>query len=163
MTSTADLFDAHPDLVQVCEVPWRHFGRRRRFSGPCLPLWANEDHRPVLACLSRPGEGRVLVVDAGGSLRIGVLGDRLAGHAVRNGWAGVVIHGCIRDSATIDGMDIGIKALGTTARRSNVEREGSLERAVSFGGVSFEAGCWVYADEDAVVLSPRELSVAGER
>jgi len=156
---TSDLSDANLDAVRVCALQWRSFGRRQSFFGPCVPLWSNEDHRPVLALLSQPGRDRVLVVDVGASLRIGVLGDRLAGHAVRNGWAGVVIHGVIRDSARIDTMDIGIKALGTTALRSAAERPGSQQRAVEFGAVRFAPGDWIYADEDAVLVSARQLDI----
>ena len=101
----------------------------------------------------------MLVVDVGGCLRIGVFGDRLAGHSVKNGWAGVVINGVLRDSARINAMDIGVRALGTTALRSSVDRTGSVERAVEFGGVRFNPGDWIYADEDAVIVSPTQLSL----
>ena len=154
---TSDLSDTYLDAVRVCDIQFHNFGRRGAFSGLCVPLWSNQDHRPLLALLSQPGEGRVLVADIGGCMTIGVLGDRLAGHAIKNGWAGVVINGVIRDSARINEMDIGVKALGTTARRSQFEREGSQLRAVEFGGVRISAGEWVYADEDAVIVSARRL------
>lgn len=158
LDSTADLFDANADTVSVCELQFRSFGKKQRFFGPCVPLLVNEDHRPVLAMLSTPGEGRVLVVDAGGSLRVGVMGDRLAAIAVENNWAGVVVHGAIRDSTAIDALDIGVKSLGTTARRCQTERGGLASAPVRFGGVEFSAGDWVYADVDAVLASPRQLA-----
>ena len=156
---TSDLSDTYLDAVRVCDLQFRSFGSRAAFSGPCVPLWSNQDHRPLLQLLSQPGEGRVLVADVGGCMTVGVFGDRLAGHAIKNGWAGVVINGVIRDSARIDEMDTGVKALGTTARRSQFEREGSQLRAVEFGGVRFSVGEWVYADEDAIIVSARRLDL----
>ena len=114
---TADLYDAHHETVGVCALQFRSFGKRRSFFGPCATVATFEDHTPVLNVLSEPGNGRVLVVDGQGSLRIGLMGDRLAEIGVRNGWAGVVINGAIRDSLGIDALAIGVKALGATARR----------------------------------------------
>ena len=159
MTSTADLFDANPSSAAVCDVQFRSFGARTAFSGPCLTLLSHEDHRPVLMTLSVPGNGRVLVVDVRGSMRTGVLGDRLASKAVSNGWAGVIVHGVIRDSEALHDLDVGIKAIGTTARRSEVERGGVTGGPVSFGGVTFNTGDWVYADLDAVIVARSELSL----
>lgn len=157
--STADLHDLHHREVQLCELPFRSFGLRRQFAGPCAVVRTHEDHLPVLHALEQPGAGRVLVVDAGGSLRVGVTGDRIAGVAIRNGWAGLVINGAIRDSAAIDAMEIGIKALGTTARRGWVPVSAEPAREVGFGGARFSEGQWVYADEDGVLVSPLPLDL----
>ncbi|TMV64527.1 ribonuclease E activity regulator RraA [Thioclava sp. BHET1] len=155
---TADLYDRfHADL-QVCELQFRSFGAQA-FCGPCETLSTFEDHTPVLAALEEPGAGRVLVVDAGGSFRVGVLGDRLAGIGVRNGWAGLVINGVIRDSAGIDAVGLGVKALGATARRGWTPGPGRRGAPVSFGAVTFHPGAWIYADRDAVLISPRALVV----
>lgn len=109
---TADLYDAFHETVDVCALQFRSYGKHRTFFGPAVTLVSLEDHTPVLATLSEPGLGRVLVVDGGGSMRIGVLGDRLAGIAANNNWAGIVVNGVVRDSNGIDNLDIGIKALG---------------------------------------------------
>lgn len=154
MLSTADISDNYPDTTLVCQLQFRSFGMREQFAGPCATLRVEEDHRPVLRKLSTPGAGRVLVVDAAGSLRVGVFGDRLAGLADQNGWAGVVVNGAIRDSLAVNSIDIGVKALGTTALRSQVERHGGAEDLpVEFGGVTFTPGDWVYCDADAVLVS----------
>ena len=153
---TADIFDAHHAIVGVCDVQFRSFGKRVDFFGPCATLRVAEDHVPLRVALSEPGEGRVLVVDAGG-MRVGVFGDQMAERAIRNGWAGVVIFGAMRDSATINELDIGVKAVAVTARRCLVATEGERDVVVSFGGVSFATGDWVYADADSVVRSPVEL------
>lgn len=154
---TADLFDATPDAIRTCELQFRSFGESDSFFGPCLTVLTFEDHRPVLAALETEGGGRVLVVDGGGSLRVGLMGDRLAAVGVANGWRGVVINGAIRDSAFIDGMAIGVRALGTTARRGNLPARAAQGVPISFGGVTFHPGDWVYADRDCVIVSDREL------
>lgn len=157
MISTADLYDAHPDLVRVCQLQFRSYGGLPAFSGPCATLATFEDHTPVLQMLQTPGEGRVLVVDGQGSLRIGLMGDRLAGIAVENGWRGVVLNGVIRDSAGIDALMLGVRALGATARRGWQATPGIAGQPVHFGGVTFCPGDIVYADRDSVVVSSTQL------
>jgi regulator of ribonuclease activity A len=157
MLSNADISDANVDTTQVCNLQFRNFGKRPRFHGRCYPLRVFEDHRPVDEVVSQPGEGQVLVVDAGASLRVGVLGDRLASIAVANGWVGVVIYGAIRDSVTINDIDIGVKALGVTALRSREPQPSQKGDAVVFGGISFDRNTWVYCDEDSVLTGPADL------
>jgi regulator of ribonuclease activity A len=154
---TADLCDAHEGGIRVCDPLFRDFGGRRRFAGPAAVLKCFEDNSLVKAALDEPGEGRVLVVDAGGSLRCAMLGDLLAATAVANGWCGVVVHGCIRDSAEIAGMPLGVKALGTHPRRSEKRGEGQRDVPVTFAGVTFRRGDWVYCDEDGVVVASGPL------
>lgn len=155
--ATADLCDAHPELVQVPELAWLHVGRRSSFYGPALTLALFEDNSLVRQALEQPGEGRVLVVDGGGSMRRALVGDRLAQLALDGGWAGLVVYGCIRDRAVIDTLQIGIKCLGTTPRKTQKRGEGRSEVAVSFGGARIETGSWVYADADGVLVAPRAL------
>ncbi len=155
--STADLHDANPGQVWVCATQFRSFGKRLTFSGPCVTVKVYEDHRPVKALVESPGEGRVLVVDGGGSFRVGLLGDMMATNAVKNGWAGVVINGVVRDSRRVDTLEIGVKAIGTSARRGDDETPGLLDLPLSFGGVTFRPGWWIYADADAVITSERPL------
>jgi regulator of ribonuclease activity A len=112
-----------------------------------------EDNSRVKEAVESPGEGRVLVVDGGGSRRCALLGGNLGNAAVRNGWAGVIIHGCIRDSTELDRMDLGIRALGTMPRRSEKRGEGERDVPVRFAGATFRPGDFVYADEDGVVVS----------
>jgi len=156
--STSDLFDAHPDEVGVCACQFRGFGQVRAFSGPAATLLVGEDHHLLRAVAAEAGEGRVLVVEAGGATRVGVLGDMIARKALANGWAGAVVHGAVRDSVALDAMGFGVKALGTTARRSPVDRGGVRDGAVAIGGVVIRAGDWIYADDDAVLVSPRRLT-----
>jgi len=154
---TADLFDRYEDCVRVCEPLFRDFGGKRRFAGLAVTLKCFEDNTQVKAALAEPGAGRVLVVDAGGSLRCAMLGDLIAASAVANGWEGVVLHGCVRDSAEISAMPLGVKALATNPRKSVRRGEGQRDLPVTFAGVTFRPGDWIYSDEDGVLVADRAL------
>ncbi|MDB5585356.1 MAG: rraA [Devosia sp.] len=156
---TADIYDVHHAALQVCELQFRSFGANASFFGPCVTLATFEDHTPVLAALQQTGNGRVLVVDGQGSLRIGLMGDRLAKFGADNGWAGVVMNGVIRDSLGMEDLDIGVKALGTTARRGWVPIVPTNDIALTIGGATFNLGDWVYADVDSVIVSRTELDL----
>lgn len=157
MIITADLYDDHGEQLQVLDAQFRSFGRVRAFCGPAATLHAFENHFPVRTYVEEPGEGRVLVVDGEGSLRCGLMGDRLAEMAMRNGWAGVVILGAVRDSRGIDQLEFGVKALGATARRAAAAIPGERQVALTIAGAIVQPGDWVYADEDAVLLSRMRL------
>ncbi len=155
--STANLSDANLD-AQVVNLQWRSAGQRACFYGQCFTL-AAQDHRPIDEVVSTPGEGRVLVVDCGGSLRFGVFGDRLAAIAVRNGWSGLVVHGAVRDTVKLAELDIGVKALGVTALRNSEARPSEKGAPLAFGDARFETGDWVYCDPDAVLVSKVQLDL----
>jgi regulator of ribonuclease activity A len=160
---TADLFDIHHAAVRVCDLQFRSHGKRRSFSGPCRTLRVAEDHVPVRDMLATPGKGCVLVVDGAGILRTGILGDRLAELARSNGWAGAIVFGAVRDTDGIDVLDFGVKALGATARRALDRGSSQADAPVTFGGVTFHPGEWIYADADAVLVSAAPLDVEGAR
>lgn len=150
--STTDVSDAHPE-AQVCDPLFRSFGGRTAFSGPITTLKVFEDNSMVREIVQTPGEGRVLVVDGGGSLRCGLFGGNLAVAAARNGWAGVLINGCARDADELDAEPIGIRALALHPRRS--ERglhSGQAGIPVHFAGVLFREGEWLLADRDGVLV-----------
>jgi regulator of ribonuclease activity A len=155
---TADLCDEHGDRVQVCEPVFHTFGGRRAFHGPISTIRCFEDNSRVKEAVEGPGAGRVLVVDGGGSRRRALLGDNLGRAAVNNGWAGVIIHGCIRDSAELGRMDLGLRALGTMPLRSDKRGEGERNVPVRFAGVTFRPGEFVYVDEDGIIVSPSALA-----
>lgn len=154
---TTDLSDAHAD-AQVAEPLLRHFGGRRRFHGPIETLRVFEDNALVRAVLEGPGAGRVLVVDGGGSLRCALVGDQLAALAARNGWAGVVVHGCVRDSADLAAIELGVLALATNPRRSVKGGAGERGAELRFAGITLRPGQHLYADEDGVLVAERELA-----
>ncbi|MEO0422244.1 MAG: ribonuclease E activity regulator RraA [Pseudomonadota bacterium] len=158
--ATADLFDDHGDRLQIALPLFRDYGGRVRFHGAISTVKALEDNSRVREAVKSPGEGRVLVVDGGGSLQRAMLGDMLAADAVANGWAGVLIHGCIRDSAAISGMALGVKALGTCPAKTDKRGEGLADVPVRFAGVTFAPGAYLYADEDGVVVAEGALHEA---
>jgi regulator of ribonuclease activity A len=154
---TADLFDAHGDRLRVCQVQFREFGGTRRFHGPVRTIRTFEDNALIKRTLSEPGQGAVLVIDGGASLRCALIGDVIAGLADRNGWAGVVVYGAVRDTAALGKLGLGIKALGSNPRKSGKSGAGELDGAINFGGVDFRAGDWLYSDEDGIVVSENAL------
>jgi len=154
---TTDLCDANEGKVRAVAPMFRSFGGKTRFAGPIRTLKVFEDNALVRSTLETDGQGAVLVVDAGGSMRCAMVGDQLALLGVRNNWAGVIMYGCIRDSGPIASMDIGIFALGTHPMKSVKKGAGDRDIPVSFGGVSFVPGQWLYADEDGVIVSEAAL------
>lgn len=155
--ATADLIDAHGDALVSCAVQFRSFGARTAFRGPIRTVTCRADNALVKELLNTPGEGSVLVVDGGGSLRSALMGDMIAGAAVRNGWSGVVINGAVRDTVALAALDLGVKALGSNPRKSAKAGAGSVDVPVDIGGTRFTPGHWLYSDEDGIVLSEHEL------
>jgi regulator of ribonuclease activity A len=154
---TADLCDSHADKLQIAEAPFRDFGGRKTFHGQIETIKAFEDNSLVRERVATPGRGKVLVIDSGGSMRRAMLGDLLAQKAVDNGWEGIVINGCIRDSAAIATMALGVKALGTCPLKTEKRNLGDHNVALRFAGADFVPGHWLYADEDGIVISKDRL------
>jgi regulator of ribonuclease activity A len=155
--ATADLCDAHADQLQVCEPVFQAFGGRPAFAGAVSTVRCFEDNSRVKEAVESPGAGRVLVVDGGGSRRRALFGGNLGLAAVKNGWAGIILYGCIRDSAELAQLDLGIRALGTMPLRSDKRGEGERDTPVRFAGATFRPGDYVYVDEDGVVVAHRAL------
>jgi len=151
-TSTADLYDEHGEDLQSVPIQFQQFGQVKAFSGPVRTVRCHEDNALLKGVVSTPGEGAVLVVDGGGSLERALMGDMIAKIAVENGWAGVVIHGAIRDRIAIDELPIGVKALGTNPRKSTKDGTGEADVLVSFGGVTFRPGATLFSDEDGILV-----------
>jgi len=130
---------------------------KTHFCGPVATLQCHEDNTLVRAALEEDGEGRVLIVDGGGSIRCALVGDNLAEMGLKNGWQGIVVNGCIRDSAMIAGLDIGIKALGTNPKKSVKKGAGDRDIVLKFADATFTPGDYVYADQDGILLSHVKL------
>ena len=155
--ATADLYDRFADRLQVMSPGLRSYGGSAACAGPIATVKVHEDNVLVRAALEGAGDGRVLVVDGGGSLRCALVGDVLARFGVDNGWAGIVVNGCIRDSAAIASMPIGVWALATIPAKSVKRGEGQADIAVRFGDVVFRPGEWLYADSDGIVVASDKL------
>jgi regulator of ribonuclease activity A len=151
--TTSDLFDEHPGAAS-CETQLRQFGGVRSFSGPIATVRCHEDNVLLRAQVSEAGDGRVLVVDGGGSFACALLGDNIAEIAVSNGWAGLVVYGCVRDVAALAKLAIGVKALGTNPRPSGKAGAGEVGVTVTFGGAEFVPGAMLHADDDGVIVLP---------
>lgn len=155
---TADLIDNHADKLTLVHLPFRQFGRTGSFAAPIQTVKCFEDNSVVRAQLETPGNGRVLVVDGGGSTRVALLGDMLADLAIKNGWAGLVLNAVIRDSAEIEVMETLVFALGTSPVKSAKDNWGKSGCPITFGGVSFQPGGRIYGDADGVLYSASQLT-----
>ena len=150
--ATADLVDDIGAGVRSCDLQFGQYGGRRQFAGPVSTVRCFQDNALLKSVLSEPGDGRVLVVDGAGSLHSALVGDVIAELARVNGWSGLILHGAVRDAATLRTLDIGIKALGTNPRKSSKAGAGERDVVVSFGGVNFAPGEIVFSDEDGIVV-----------
>ena len=155
--TTADLCDGYPELVQVAHPEFREYGGLAKFSGPIETLSVFEDNALVRQILETDGRGRVLVIDGGGSRRCALVGGRLGVVAYENGWAGLVINGGVRDTAELSQIPIGIRALNSVPLRSGKAGAGQLGRSLTFAGVAFVPGSFLYADGDGIVVAERNL------
>lgn len=156
--ATADLYDANEGKVSVALPLFHSYGQKRAFSGEIVTIKCHEDNTPVGETLRKEnGKGKVLVIDGGGSLRCALVGDLIATAAISNEWEGIIVYGCIRDSAAINGMDIGIKALNTNPVRSQKRYAGIKNEPVNFANADFIPGQFVYCDEDGILVSETAL------
>ena len=155
--ATADLYDEYEEELQIAKPMFNDYGGLKQFSGPALTLKVFEDNSLVRAALEEPGLGKVLIVEGGASLRCALLGDMLAELGVKNGWVGIIVYGCIRDSVMIGKMNIGVKALNTTPRKSVKKGVGDRDIAITFADVTINPGDFIYADEDGFVVAKSKL------
>ncbi len=155
--STPDLCDDNPKLVRVLEPMMVNFGGRESFAGEIVTIKCHEDNSLVKEQAANPGEGKVMVVDGGGSLRRALLGDMIAANAVENGWEGLVIFGCVRDVDALAELDLGVQALASIPLKTEKRGIGDLNVPVTFGGVTFKPGEYVYADNNGIVVSAEPL------
>lgn len=156
---TPDLCDTYPESVRIVEPLFTNYGGRESFGGEIITVKCHEDNSLVKEHVGKPGAGRVMVVDGGGSLRCALLGDMLAEKAAQNNWAGLIIYGCIRDVDEIRNTDLGVQALRTIPIKSHRQGRGDLNIPVAFGGVTFHPGEYVYADNNGIIVSSVELTM----
>lgn len=157
--SVPDICDQHIDEIVVFDPVFRDFGGKSRFCGEIVTIRCFEDNSLVGETVRAPGEGRVIVVDGGGSLRRALLGDLLAAAAVENGWQGLVINGCVRDVEILETIDLGVKALAACPVRTDKRGEGQFGVPLRFAGAQMEPGQYLYADANGIVVARRKLDV----
>jgi regulator of ribonuclease activity A len=150
--NTADLYDERGEELDSVSLQFQSLGGRSHFSGPVRTIRCFEDNALVKATLATPGDGSVLVVDGGGSLRTALMGDMIAASAVANGWAGVVINGAIRDREAIAALPLGVKALGSNPRKSSKSGAGETGTDVTVDGVTIRTGAMIWCDPDGILV-----------
>lgn len=156
---TPDLCDAYPE-VMVLEPVFANFGGIDSFYGRIRTVKCFEDNSMVKQAVAEPGNGDVLVVDAGGSHRCAMLGDMLAEQAAQSGWAGVVMYGCVRDVDILATLPLGVQALGSHPRKSDKRGEGQRDIPVTFAGVTLQPGQWLYADNNGIIIAEQALKLS---
>ena len=155
--TTCDISDKlHPD-VQYLEPVYKSYGGKTSFSGRIVTVKCYEDNSFVEKALKSNGKNSILVVDAGGSMNCAMLGDKRAADAINNEWEGIIVHGLVRDSVAINGMEIGIRALGVCPLKSIKNGVGDSNLIVNFSGVTFTPGEYLYADDDGVIVVKEKL------
>lgn len=160
--TTTDICDAHPELLDdgrlaVLPPVFQSYGQLRSFAGPAYTLRVHEDNALVRTVLETPGQGQVLVIDGGASLRRALVGGQLGLLAQNNGWAGILVDGCIRDTDEINACQIGVRALAAHPRKSSKKGEGDRQIQVQIQGVAVRPGSWIYADADGVLVAEQAL------
>lgn len=162
--ATAELCDTNAGLVgsgdiRVLPPMFKIYGQARSFSGPIATLKLFEDNVLVRELLETKGEGRVLVIDGGGSMRCALVGGNLGQLAQNNRWAGIIVNGCIRDVDEINACDIGVRALASNPLKSNKKGNGEKHVPINIAGTIIRDGDWLYADSDGILISKAELSL----
>lgn len=155
--STPDLADANPNDVIAVELQMQSYGLLEKFCGPIATVKCFEDNSKVKEICQTPGEGRVLVVDGGGSQRRALMGDLIAESAMKNGWAGAVIFGVIRDVEVINQMDFGIKCLGSVPLKTEKLGQGQIGIDIEFGNAKFTTSKYLYSDANGIIVSDKSL------
>ncbi|MBD3942952.1 ribonuclease E activity regulator RraA [Microbacterium sp. NEAU-LLC] len=150
--ATADLYDERGDELDSVALQFHDLGGRVAFDGPIRTVRCHRDNALVKELLATPGDGAVLVIDGGGSLESALVGDLIAGSAVAHGWAGLIVHGAIRDRAAIADLDLGVKALGSNPRKSAKAGVGEVDVPVTIAGVVLAPGRHVWADADGILV-----------
>ena len=154
--ATADICDSYPN-AHVADPAFRDYGGAAQFFGSVETVRCFEDNSMVRKALESPGDGRVLVVDGGGSMRCALVGDQLGELAVANGWVGIVVEGCVRDTSALRNLPLGVRALGSHPMRSNKRGQGQMSVMVRIGRMDVRSGWWLYADEDGIVTVPEPI------
>lgn len=157
---TAQLCDLAGERARVCVGPWRSFGARGAFSGRVCTIKTFEDAALIRTRLCMPGQGRVLVVDAGGSLRVAVLGDQMARIGAQSGWSGILVHGAVRDVDELAHIELGVCALGSVPARGSKSGVGACDVALSIRGVQVKPGDFMAIDADGVVFTDEPPTAA---
>lgn len=156
--SICDLADDHRETVQAVEPIFREYAGLKSFHGPITTLRCTEDNLLLRQVFSTPGQGRVMIVDGGGSIRRALVGDKLAALMLQHDWAGVVVNGAVRDIEHLRDMPVAVRALNVCPLKPQQTGAGERDVEVTFGGVTFKPGAWLYADENGMIVAPKPIT-----
>lgn len=154
---TADICDDFADEVMVCQLALNDYAGRSHFHGEAVTFDTYEDNQGISDVLMRGGAGKVLVIDGRGSRRCALCGGNIAAKALEHGWEGIILNGCIRDSHEVADLDLGVKAMGTTAMPPRTNGIGRADVEIYIGGITIHPGDYIYADQDAVIVLTRPV------
>lgn len=160
---TCDLLDDHPDLdIQVLYPSidgkfFKSYGGVKSFGGEAVTVKCFEDNSRVKELLATDGQGKVLVVDGGSSMRCALMGDMIAESAVKYGWSGVIINGCVRDVDAIASLNLGVHALAAIPQKSNRKGVGETNITIQIGNITIQPGDYIYADNNGMIVSKKKL------
>lgn len=157
MWNTNDLYDELEEQLAVMPPIYHSFGGKRCFSGEVETVRCFEDNSRVKEAMASAGNGRVLVVDGGGSLRCALIGDMIAESGMNSGWSGILVHGCCRDVHELQRMNFGVRALASTPRKTVRKGLGEAGIEIEIEGIAIKPGMWLYADETGIVIAPRRV------
>ena len=155
--STPDLCDKFEGEIATAQAQFTQYGKITAFGGLAETVKCFEDNSKVKQAVGEDGSGKVLVVDGGGSHRCALLGDMLAEKAISNGWAGIIIYGCIRDVDEINNMEIGVRALGSNPMKTDKLGAGQRNISIEFAGISVAPGSYIYADNNGIIVAGKKL------
>ncbi|NQZ24364.1 MAG: putative 4-hydroxy-4-methyl-2-oxoglutarate aldolase [Colwellia sp.] len=154
-----DLYDIYPNELLLAQPLFTDYGQKKIFSGEIVTVACFNDNSKVKALVATDGTGKVMVVDGKASTTHALLGDMLAEKAVNNGWQGIVINGCIRDAGTIATLNLGVKALGCCPIKTEKLGIGKVNTLVTFAGITFIPGQFIYGDCNGLAISEQPLSL----
>jgi regulator of ribonuclease activity A len=156
---TPDLCDSYEGVRIATAGLFKNFGGRKSFGGQAVTVKCFEDNSRVKELLATEGKGKVLVVDGGGSLRCALLGDLIGDSAVKCGWEGVIVYGCVRDVDALAQLDLGVQALAAMPLKSVRKGIGEVNVRIAFAGIIVESDDYIYADNNGVIVSNKELKM----
>ena len=160
--STSELCDLYPDMVDVLEPLLVNFGGKRSFAGSIYTLKCHEDNKTIRQVVADDGQGKVLLIDGGGSTRRALIDIDIAETAMENNWEGIICFGSVRDVDALEELEIGVQAMASIPVGADNQMDGEIEIPVNFGGVTFLPDDFVYADSTGVILSPDPLEIVDD-
>ncbi len=154
---TADICDEHIDKVLVLDPEYKNYGGADKCQGEVVTIKLDKNNSDLITLLrDEDGSGKVVVVDVREEY-FAVVGENLMKFAHKNNYAGIIINGYIRDTFQIKDIPVALYALGTCPRKYIPATKGERDSHLSFGGIGFKNGDYLYADTDGVIVTDEKI------